>query len=190
MKSSLLHALLISAAVFPNPISAVFEISNVHQQSEIDRRRPQTSKRRVRQRRTKNDPDSDTLSNTDAGFTTTMSDDIISFVSTCSADLLSNGALEDGVLSQDEYATYLYTLCDSCDASSGFTGLPTSMQMSFLFTACSSEKNFDKCLEKMLEQEKKGTLFGFESKSNNLENDITALCTSVQSNVSRLGMCE
>jgi len=144
------------------------------------------SRARVRQRRFLNETTRDPqLSNKEKYITNVMN--VNSFITSCRAQLLSDNVLSDNLLSQREYADFLYSLCNACDASTGFSGLPTSQQLSFLFAVCSSSRDFDKCLGEIMSSEKNGREFGFDARSKVFESDIEALCASVYEDIKKDG---
>lgn len=98
-----------------------------------------------------------------------------SFVQECKDTLLSPSTIEDGVLSQLEFADFLFGRCNDeglCDDQSGmkFEQLDVKLQLDFILAACDGE--MADCIDEL------GS-FGFNTQDEGIETSIDELCSTL-----------
>ena len=100
----------------------------------------------------------------------------------CSTSLLGDPT-ENGIISQNEYAAYLYTLCPSCYSEKEFSALPTTLQLDFMYAVCDSDPDLEKCTEELMTQLAQDKVFGLRTTSKNINSYVESLCVNVYSDL-------
>jgi hypothetical protein len=119
------------------------------------------------------------------------------FVDECKSFLLSDDTLDDGLISQDEFANFLTEYCISlnvCDNAGvtnfEFQNLSVELQLSFLLFICDQPQDLErkKCLDSLVNE---GGEFGYDLSVNEfalVEMEIEQLCSQSFQYASFMGL--
>lgn len=117
------------------------------------------------------------------------------FVDQCSAALLSDDVIQDGLISQDEFAAFLSNYCaqaNLCDAGSqvDFTELSMQLQLSFVLLICDQPEESERelCLDSLIDS---GEEFGYnvsEETNVDMEQEVGELCSQSYVYAAQMGL--
>jgi hypothetical protein len=106
------------------------------------------------------------------------------FVDECTSFLLSDDTLDDGLISQDEFASFLSDYCIllgvcSADTELEFQNLSVELQLSFLLFICDQPQELEReeCLDSFVSE---GGEFGYDLSLNEfavVETEVEQLCS-------------
>ena len=104
---------------------------------------------------------------------------IDSFVAECNNVLLSPEFVEDNIVSQIEFASFLMNRCRAeglCEDSSkvSFEQLDLQLQLDFILGACGD--GTVECIGELEADWRNGTHFGFDAEDEDIENSVDKLC--------------
>ena len=114
-----------------------------------------------------------------------------SFTTECKAVLLSPAFLEDNIVSQIEFTSFLMDRCRAegmCDQRSkvSFEQLNPQLQLDFILGAC--QDDIVECIGVLEASWRNGTHFGFNAEDEGIENSVDMLCSKAFDSAISMGL--